>query len=222
LRGIVNELFQYGVAGIHLDYIRYPHDYHLVAAEHYPEATDEQLHRHADFSYDPASQAALHERFGWDVDREQITQFRCDSVTRVVRDLSYVMQVEKPNDCILSAAVLANPTEGKHLAYQDSGYWARKGLVDWAVQMNYGTKSFGRHLEAIRKAAGRRRFASSVVVGIYCKNDVGDLLEQVEAVKASGARGLAVFSYSFLFGEDHRTTQKGRQLLPELRPAPFE
>jgi len=223
LRGMVKELCQYDLDGIHLDYIRYPHDYFLVAGQHYPDATEEELHRHSDFSYDPVSQAALHERYGWDVNREEITQFRCDSVTRVVRDLSYVMQVEKPGNCLLSAAVMGNPIEGKHLAYQDSGYWARKGIVDWIVQMNYGTKSFDRYIEAIRKAAGRRKFASAVVVGIYCKNDTDVLLEQIEAVKQSGARGLAVFSYNFLFDEDfHRVTEKGQKLLPALGPATVE
>ena len=174
--------------------------------------------RHADFSYDPASQAALFDEFGWDVSKEQVSRFRRDSVTRVVRDLSYVMQQEKPGRCLLSASVMGNPVDGKKLAYQDSGSWARKGLVDWIVQMNYGTKSFNRYLGALEKATGKRRFGSSVVVGIYCKNDIEDLLRQVEAVRESGCRGLAVFSYSFLFDGHHRITEKGRKLLSELRP----
>jgi uncharacterized lipoprotein YddW (UPF0748 family) len=218
LRGIVTELCAYDVDGIHLDYIRYPHDYRLVASQHYPNATDEELLRHAEFSYDPVSQAELFNEYGWDVSREQITQFRCDSVTRVVRDLSYVMQLERPGDCLLTASVMGNPVEGKHTAYQDSGGWAREGLVDWVVQMNYGTKSFNNYLDAMKTSAGRRRFRSSVVVGIYCKNDIDVLLEQIDTVRASDCRGLAVFSYSFLFDEQHLITEKGRKLLPKLRP----
>ncbi|WP_372807074.1 glycoside hydrolase family 10 protein [Pontiella sp.] len=218
LRGIVKELCRYDVAGIHLDYIRYPHDYSLVARQRYPDATNEELLRHADFSYDAASLGALHETYGEEVTREQITEFRCDSVTRVVRDLSYTMQVERPGSCLLSAAVMGNPDEGKHSAFQDSGLWVRKGYVDWIVQMNYATKSFNRYLAAIKKAAGRRKFRASVVVGIYCKNDVDTLLTQIETVRDSGCRGLAVFSYSFLFDEQHRPTEKGRMLLPKLRP----
>ncbi|VGO12750.1 hypothetical protein PDESU_01304 [Pontiella desulfatans] len=218
LRGIVKELCRYEVDGIHLDYIRYPHDYYLVAGQHYPDASEAELHRHADFSYDPASLGALHEAYGADVTKAQITRFRCESVSRVVRDLSYTMQLERPGNCLLTAAVMGDPSEGKHSAYQDSGLWARKGYVDWVVQMNYGTKSFNRHIEAIRNVAGRRSFASSVVVGIYCKNDVDTLVEQVETVKTSGCRGLAVFSYNFLFDGQHRITEKGRQLLPKLRP----
>lgn len=217
LRGIVDELCEYNVDGIHLDYIRYPYDYHLVARQHYPEVSESELMRHADFSYDAASQAALFDRFGWDVSQKEVRRFRCDSVTRVVRELSYVMQSRKPNACILSADVLGNPVDGKRHAYQDSGKWVRSGLVDWAVQMNYGTKSFDRYLKAMKKAAGRRGFRSSVVVGINCKNDASDILSQIDQVEHSGCRGYALFSYSFLFGEDHAPTPKGRAVLERLR-----
>jgi len=218
LRGIVGELCQYDVAGIHLDYIRYPEDYRLVAREHYPDATDGEILRHADFSYDPVSQAALLERHGWDVSKEQITDFRCDSVTRVVRDISYVMQAKRPGRCLLTASVMGNPVEGRARAYQDSGAWVRQGLVDWVVQMNYGTRSFAPNLEAIRQAAGRRGFRSSVVVGLYCKNDAAEVAAQIDRVNASGSRGFALFSYSFLFDETHQKTKKGRMLLPKIRP----
>ncbi len=218
LRGIVAELCEYDVDGIHLDYIRYPHDYRLVAAQRYPDATDGEILRHADFSYDPASQAALFDRYGWTVSKRKITQFRCDSVTRVVQDISYVMQLRKPGACVLSASVMGNPGEGKSHAYQDSGSWARKGLVDWVVQMNYGTTSFDRYLKAMKKATGRRKFRTSVLVGINCKNESDDILAQIEKVQISGSRGFALFSYSFLFDEEHRETEKGRILLSKIRP----
>jgi len=218
LRGIVAELCAYDVDGIHLDYIRYPYDYHLVAREHYPDAPDGELMRHADFSYDPASQAALYARFGWDVSKAEVTRFRCESITRVVRDASYVMQQAKPGKCLLTASVLGNPAEGKRHAYQDSGLWVRTGLVDWAVQMNYGTQSFDRYLKAIKKAAGRAGFETSVVVGINCKNDRADLLSQIQKAERSGSRGYALFSYSFLFDETHVRTKKGRAVLEAMQP----
>lgn len=219
LRGIVSELCQYEVAGIHLDYIRYPEDYRLVAREHYPHATDEEILRHSDFSYDPVSQAELLERYGWDVSKSSITDFRCDSVTRVVRDISYVMQMKRPGECLLTASVMGNPVDGRAHAYQDSGAWVRQGLVDWVVQMNYGTKSFEPNLKAIQKAAGRRGFKSSVVVGLYCKNEVDVVAAQIDQVAVSGSRGYALFSYSFLFDENHRETEKGRILLAKIRPS---
>jgi uncharacterized lipoprotein YddW (UPF0748 family) len=218
LRGIVAELCQYEVAGIHLDYIRYPEDYRLVARERYPDASDEEILRHADFSYDPVSQAALLECYGWNISKKKVVDFRCASVTRVVRDMAYTMQVKRPGRCLLTASVMGNPVEGRAHAYQDSGAWVRQGLVDWVVQMNYGTKSFAPNLKAMRKAAGRRGFRSAVVVGLNCKNDVDEVAAQIDAVDASGSRGLALFSYSFLFDETHQETEKGRILLPKIRP----
>lgn len=218
LRGIVRELCEYDVDGIHLDYIRYPHDYHLVAAQRYPEATDEEIMRHADFSYDPVSQEALFDRYGWEVSERKITTFRCDSVTRVVQDISYVMQQQKPDACLLTASVMGNPAEGKARAYQDSGAWVKQGLIDWVVQMNYGTRSFTRYLKMMKRATGSRGFRSSVVVGINAKNETDDILEQLDKVEQSGSRGFALFAYSFLFDEEHRTTEKGRAILAKIRP----
>jgi uncharacterized lipoprotein YddW (UPF0748 family) len=219
LRGIVRELCRYEVAGIHLDYIRYPHDYYIVAPEIYPDASEEEIIRRSEFSYDPSSLAGLVDRFGRDVSKKQITRFRCDSVTRIVRDISYVMQAEKPGSCLLSASVKGNPVEGKYRAYQDSGAWGRQGVVDWIVQMNYGTRSFQRYLKDMRKATGRRGFRSSVIMGIYCKNELADILEQIDLAEDSGCRGLAFFSYTFLFDEKHQPTEKGRILRAKFRPA---
>lgn len=217
LRGIVSELCRYDVAGIHLDYIRYPHDYHIVAPQRYPDATHEELMRHSEFSYDPYSLSMMAEQFGNDISKEQILRFRCDSVTEVVREISGVMQKQRTN-CLLSASVMGNPVQGKHYGYQDSGAWIRQGLVDWAVQMNYGTKSFARYLKEIKRAGGRKGFHHSVVVGINCKNDIDDLLEQIDLVEHSGCRGFAFFSYSYLFDENHMPTEKGRILISRIRP----
>jgi uncharacterized lipoprotein YddW (UPF0748 family) len=222
LRDVVRELCRYDVAGIHLDYIRYPHDYHIVAGQRYPDASEEELMRHSDYSYDPLSLGELAALYGTNPAKSEIERFRCDSVTRVVRELSAVMQEERPGNCLLSASVLGNPVEGKHRAYQDSGSWIRKGIVDWAVQMNYGTRSFTRYMQDIRRAGGRRGFRAAVVVGINCKNDLDDLLVQIDEVASSGSRGFALFSYSFLFDEQHKPTEKGRVLLLRIRPGSEE
>lgn len=217
LRGIVKELCGYEVAGIHLDYIRYPHDYLLVAGQRYPEATEDELKRRSDFSYDPTSLARLYDRYGGDVTKEEIGQFRRDSVTRVVQEISQVMQQCRPGKCVLSASVMGNPDEGRAHAYQDSGAWVREGLVDWAVQMNYGTRSFDRCLKRMRRVAGRQGFRRSVVVGINCKNDTADVLEQIDAALAVHSRGFALFSYTFLFDRAHRTTEMGRAVIERVR-----
>ncbi|HEY5653627.1 MAG TPA: family 10 glycosylhydrolase [Pontiella sp.] len=217
LRSIAKELCQYDIAGIHLDYIRYPYDYYLVARQRYPEASEQELRRRSDFSYDAVTQSVLLEKFGRDVSRSEILSFRRDSVTKVVRDFSYVMQMERPGSCLLSASVLGNPIEGYRYAHQDSGAWVREGIVDWAVQMNYGVRTFDRNLAAMKKSTGKKGFSNQVVVGLNCENSLEDIVLQMETVKKYNGRGIAFFSYRFFFDEEHRETKKGRKILSKLR-----
>ena len=114
---------------------------------------------------------------------------------------------------------MGDPVEGKYRAYQDSGLWVRSGWLDWAVQMNYATRSFEQYLAAMKKAAGRKAFSSSVVVGLYCRNDLDTLLKQIELVRGAGSKGIALFSYGELFDERHWMTKKGRVLLSKVRPS---
>ncbi|MBN2163944.1 MAG: family 10 glycosylhydrolase [Pontiellaceae bacterium] len=217
LCALVKELCQYDVAGVHLDYIRYPHDYHLVAAQRYPNASKEDLMRHSEFSYDNYSLTEMAVLYGDDITGAEIAAYRCGAVTRTVAQIAETMNRSGANPLCLSASVMGSPDEGLHYAYQDSGLWVRDGLVDWAVQMNYATLSFEKNLKAMRRNTGRAGFRRSVVVGIYGKNEADLLLSQIQSVQDSDARGLAFFSYSLLFNKSHQPTQKGRILLPAIR-----
>ena len=53
------------------------------------------------------------------------------------------------------------------------------------------------------------------VVNFAEEDEIG---AQIDRVEASGCRGFALFSYSFLFDEDHQKTKKGRILLEKIRP----
>ena len=182
----------------------------------YPDASKAELRRHSDFSYDPVSLSELARRYGDDVTGDEIAAYRRESVTRTVAAMERTLRSVRPK-AYLSASVMGNPVEGKYYAYQDSGRWVRDGLVDWAVQMNYATRSFESNLKAMRRTAGRSGFRQSVVVGVYCENPAEMVVSQVEMVRASGGRGLACFSYGLLFGDDHTPTQKGRIILSAIR-----
>lgn len=215
LQAVAHELSEYDVAGVHLDYIRYPHDYRDEAPKRYPNASRAEIEQRSEFSYDPLSLNELAARFGEDPTKEQIREFRCDSVTQVIRDISAGLR----DHCLLSCSVLGNPVDGKFLAYQDSGKWAKEGLVDWVVQMNYATRSFNLYLEKMEQTTGRRAFRERVVVGLFCENETDLLLEQIDTAKHSGCLGLALFSYGYLFDEQHQLTEKGRRVLERFIPA---
>lgn len=214
LRAVARELSEYDVAGVHLDYIRYPHDYRDEAHKCYPNASKEEINRRSDFSYDPLSLNELAAQFGEFPTKDQIREFRCDSVTQVIRDISAGLR----DDRLLSCSVLGNPIDGKYLAYQDSEKWAKEGLVDWVVQMNYATSSFNLYLTKMKETTGRRAFRDRVVIGLFCKNDTDLLLEQMDTATDSGCRGLALFSYGYLYNEHHQLTEKGHRVLERFIP----
>ncbi len=210
---IVSELSTRPIDGLHLDYIRYPHDY--PARRVYPHADHETLKLRSDFSHDPASKKALLERYGEAYSHADAQQFRIASVTRLVNEIEHAFHIGMPEG-ILSASVMGNPVEGLHLAYQDSVHWARSGAVDWVVQMNYGAKTFKPYLEAMCKATGWKTFKQSVVVGVGCNNSTPEILSQLDTLKRAGCRGVALFSYGSLFNEHHEPTPKGKQVMRAL------
>lgn len=217
LRGLVSELCEYAIDGLHLDYIRFPYDYHLVAGKLYPKADAAELRRRSSFSFDSVSLQQLHERYGELPSKLERDDFRRDAVSRVVRDLAYLAKARRGNQFLVSAAVLGNPDEGRRFAFQDSGLWVRQQAVDWAVQMNYGAGQFDAYLGAMRQSTGKRGFRRSVVVGLSCEHGVAELKRQMERIGQSGCRGYALFSYGLLFDGQHRPTQKGQALFEMLR-----
>jgi uncharacterized lipoprotein YddW (UPF0748 family) len=203
---IASELVRYDVAGLHLDYIRFPYDYKDVAKEIYPKASAAQLQKHSTFSFDPVSRGAV----GRAASRKEWDAFRRQSVTQVVRDLNTVFKAARPQS-VTSASVLADFTSGYHKAFQDGRTWAREGSVDWVVPMNYNAKLYDSRLQNIMKALGRGGVSRQLVVGINCAGDLQEIRRQITTARRAGCRGFALFAYSHLF-KGHKPTEKARVL----------
>jgi uncharacterized lipoprotein YddW (UPF0748 family) len=204
LSSIASELAAYDVAGLHLDYIRFPYDYKDVAGSLYPKASREELQAHSVFSFDPVSLSVMRKN----ASRQDWDRFRRESVTQVVSDLrSAFAGCREGRDGIVSASVLADFSTGYHKAFQDSRTWVGRKLVDWVVPMNYNASLYEERLALIRKALGRRRTGRSLIVGINCDAEPTVILRQIRAARKAGCRGFALFAYSHLF-ESHRPTEK--------------
>ncbi|AKJ64017.1 glycoside hydrolase family 10 protein [Kiritimatiella glycovorans] len=208
LIGVFAELAAYPVAGIHLDYIRFPEDYHLVAREIYPDAPQTELRARSDFSYDPVSLRLFGDRPAeapgeWD-------RFRRAAVTRVVRDIAGAVRARR-SDCLLSASLIGDPVRGYRDAFQNGIEWTRRGWLDWAVPMLYGTDGFAENLNGYTERLGPGLAARSLVGGLNAANPAPDVLRQIRSLRAAGCRGQAVFAYSHLFSGT-RLTAKGRAL----------
>ena len=207
LSKIAAELARYNVAGLHLDYIRFPYDYKDVAREVYPRASTAEIQAHSIFSFDPISCAAM----GPSASHKKWDAFRRNSVSQVVQDLRGVFKTRRGPQTTISASVLADFSSGYSNAFQDSRLWAKKRYVDWVVPMNYNAKLFNARLHNIRKYLGKRSTSNQLVVGINCAGDAQQIRHQIAVSRAAGCRGFALFAYSHLF-ENHRPTAKASVL----------
>ncbi len=209
LSKIAAELAQYDVAGLHLDYIRFPYDYKDVASEIYRNASAAEIKKHSTFSFDPVSLRAV----GRSASRKKWDAFRRMSVSQVVKDLCGVFKSRKEN-AVISASVLADFKMGYHSAFQDSRRWAKDGSVDWVVPMNYNASFFDARLGKITHSLGHRLTGGKLVMGINCAGDADEILRQIDVSRLAGCRGFALFAYSHLF-KNHQITEKGSMLFPD-------
>lgn len=206
LTQLAAELSRYDIAGLHLDYIRFPYDYKDVAREIYPKASAEEIKRRSDFSYDRFSMNQV--RQGW---RGDWGAFRREVVSKTVATLNQTFKALRGPQCVISSSVLADFDIGYGLAFQDSRRWVKDRLVDWVVPMNYNAGLFDARLTKIRSALGHRATGEQLVVGIDCKADPAEICRQIETVRRAGCRGYALFAYSYLF-ENHQLSAKGRAM----------
>jgi uncharacterized lipoprotein YddW (UPF0748 family) len=217
LTSLADELAQYDLAGLHLDYIRFPYDYKDVAHELFPGASLQELKAHADFSYDAVSSAQARGLYGKTVSKREWDQFRRDAVTKTVRELNAAFKARRGLQAVVSSSVLADFNDGYNKAFQDSRQWVGERLVDWLVPMNYNAGLFDERLLQMTGSFDRRSVAEQLVVGINCKADPREIGRQIATVRNAGCRGFALFAYSYFF-KNHRPTEKGRVLTSLLHP----
>jgi uncharacterized lipoprotein YddW (UPF0748 family) len=202
LSQIAAELACYDLAGLHLDYIRFPYDYKSVAGEIYRGASPSVLQAHSTFSFDPVSRAAM----GRSASGKEWDAFRRGSVSQIVSDLNRAFKAARPRS-VISSSVLADFSDGYTKAYQDSCQWIKEGSVDWVVPMNYNAALYDERLARIQHVLGKNATARNLVVGINCAGDEHEIRRQIAAARQTGCRGFALFAYSHLF-DGHRPAAK--------------
>ncbi len=175
----------YPVDGVHLDYIRYPHE-------------------SGDFSYHPRALAEFRAWYGKSPAElpETWERYRQHQVTETVRAIREAIDGVRLG-VELSAAVLANIELGQRKAGQDALTWLARGYVDAIAPMVYvqTTDQFRQLLGPILGRADRGR----VWVGIRSVEENRAFLPQIELAAEAFAGGIAVFSYGTVF-PGHATT----------------
>ena len=201
----LNIVRNYGVDGIHFDYIRYPE-------------TEGRLPRGAAVGYNVVNLA----RFGRATGRtdtpppgdEQWMDWRRQQVTNLVRRVSIEAKAINPRIKISAALIPWGqpPSSEKNFAdaapmqriFQDWHQWLKDGLIDLGVPMNYATETdvrvrgwFDGWIQWEKHHAHGRHLA--VGLGAYRNTPAATMQQAARARAADGDRrvvGLSFFSYA--------------------------
>ncbi len=194
---------KYNVAGIHLDYIRYPN---------------------SSFGFSPGEKERFFLDTGLYADNnpEEWSSWKREQVTQTVETVRAVLRCTAP-DVLLSCAVMANPHSAAEEFSCDWRYWLEQGLVDLAFPMAY-TSDQARALELAEVITAEN--PEKVVYGIGVWNQsVSNALRGAERALDLGAAGVCVFSLNSLpsGGEQLLRSSWGSGSMPDhgVSPAMF-
>ncbi|HAK96401.1 MAG TPA: hypothetical protein DCM87_15770 [Planctomycetes bacterium] len=186
----------YAVAGIHLDYIRYPDQSSCVCA---------------------ACRAGFEKRIGakvaaWPADvlggahRASFRQYRRDTITRLVRSVAMQARALRPGIKV-SAAVFPDGSESRDGIAQDWRYWVSEGLLDFVCPMDYTPDRARLELDVRRQlawAGGKAQVVPGLAPSVHPEDLAPEhLLWMIDDVRRLGAAGFALFELDHALLEQH-------------------
>gem|GEM_PF-197058 len=212
-------LDNYSIDGIHLDFIRFPNikfGYGPHERERFQEmfSVDPIELAYWNLSDDPTANLA---HLWLDIHLLQWYAFRANAVDEVVRKVSLQMAVSRP-ECILSAAVWADPSHAYRYVGQDWLRWAAEGWVDLLCPMAYWNMPYGRLTELYEQieAVGGCAYMG---LGSYMKGEK-TIVAEIEEVRESGAEGFSLFSYNDMVKDRPLYLYNLQQMLLSDRSSP--
>jgi uncharacterized lipoprotein YddW (UPF0748 family) len=193
---------QYGVDGIHLDYIRYPDAYGCFCPRCKAQFTSVYGRQPEQWPI-PPSRTPLWKAF---------SRWRADQITTFVRRVREELRRSAPS-IRLSAAVFGKYPSCRDSVGQDWAQWLREDLMDFVCPMNYveDRSRFAQYLDDQIKHAGARQ---RIVTGIGVTADESRLtapqvIDQITTARKHGLPGFVIFDLNPVVE---------RQLLPMLNP----
>jgi uncharacterized lipoprotein YddW (UPF0748 family) len=186
-----------GVAGIHLDYIRFPDVILPIALQpKYDLEQDEEFPRF-DYGYHEACRTQFAEQTGtdpMDLDdtpaNDQWVQFRYDQITQVVTRLAEVVH---GHDKMISAAVFPTPDIARRLVRQDWPEWTLDAVMPM-IYHNFYEKDVSWIETATREGLDALAPDTPLYSGLFVPELTPDqLVSAVEYARAGGASGISLF-----------------------------
>ena len=220
LIGYYLDMFQKvpGIAGLNLDYIRYPvtdaaqdSGYSLAAMQGFAEqkgmtfsdaqkADREKMARKFkqlfDANYLADGQAEADQNYAdW-------MTYRTNVITEYVRRIKN--EVKKTQNVVLSTSVFASITESLEKKKQDWRTWFANGWIDIATPMAYYTDASDvlKNVTAMIQAAGNNCYYYSGLASSYSGLPAWQNKEQIEASYLAGANGYVIFCSTQIIGHE--------------------
>ncbi|MBQ7189569.1 MAG: family 10 glycosylhydrolase [Kiritimatiellae bacterium] len=202
LRAVREMARSYAVAGIHLDFVRYPDFVSCLNAN-----TKQRFEQGMGKSF--ADWPETVRRAG--KIRQSFFEWRAEQVTDFVRRVRTMMQREAKGK-VLSAAVYGKYPSCYEAVGQDWQSWIDLGLVDFVMPMNY-TENMDRFQEWVKDQTKTKKMANAMIPGIgvtaaESRLDAMQVIDQIKMARAAGCAGFALF--------DLDTTLR-QEILPILR-----
>jgi uncharacterized lipoprotein YddW (UPF0748 family) len=195
----------YDVAGLHLDYFRYPDIRYSFTPDN---RTEFMMQNH----YDPMGvylqQSTYVNERGYQVFVSADKLYRRFLISELTQYLERIHNRLQKNygDIELSIAVKPDPVIAKHRYFQDWKNWLEKGICSFVALMNYRTdlKEFTAILDQISEPNLKQR----IMVGISTYNqDYKAVNSRINFVKLHHFAGFSLFSYNHLLKNQHYLKQ---------------
>lgn len=198
LEGIVDDLAKrYAIDGLHMDYLRYPtaeFDYSATALAAFRAAVVNDLTALERARLD--ARQVREPLIYADTFPKRWADYRRARLSDLVARIRASLKKQRPH-ALLTAAVKPDPLEAANQRLQDWQDWAARGLLDAICPMAY-TDNVTRFSLAVtgatRSAAPQPLWAG---IGAY-RLDSAQTVAHIQAARAAGARGIALFSYDSL------------------------
>ncbi len=193
-----------GLAGIHLDFIRYQDSNHCFCTLCRKEFEASIGRRIARWPADIETDAKLNARW---------LDYRRRTVTTLVRDLAAAVRARNPQ-LKLSAAVYDNFASARDSVAQDTVDWCRNGWLDWVCPMDYivDTDQFEDRVRRQHDALAGTRARIYPGIGTRASRLTAvQTAEQILATRRQGTGGFTIFEYN---------ADEARAIFPELARGP--
>ncbi len=205
-----------GVAGLNLDYIRYPvtdrtedSGYTIDAMEGFAQlkgmtfsdaqkADREKMARKFKQLFDPNYLAGGQEEA--DANYNDWVAYRAKVITEYVRRIK--LEIKDTQDIVLSTSVFASITESMNMKKQDWKTWFANGWIDIATPMAYYTDPSDvlKNVTAMIQSAGNICYYYSGLASSYSGLPAWQNKEQIEASYLAGANGYVIFCSTQIIG----------------------